>query len=107
MSQECSRRFFYVCLGLLVGVCPGAGRGAVADAAGGDPSAEMAAKMIARQRRQLSVAVTQKAFHDFSFADRTAESGITFHSHAVDDVGRYNIPIHYDHGCGIAVADVD
>ena len=32
---------------------------------------------------------------------------VTFHSHAVDDVGKYNKPIHYDHGCGIAVADVD
>jgi hypothetical protein len=64
-------------------------------------------RLAIRQRRQLSNATTQKAFHDFRFTDRTAESGITFHSRAVDDVGKYNKPIHYDHGCGIAVADID
>ena len=68
---------------------------------------ELASRMANRQRRQLAAAATQKAFHDFRFTDRTAESGITFHSHAVDDVGKNNIPIHYDHGCGIAVADID
>lgn len=59
------------------------------------------------QRAQLKAAANQKAFHDFRFTDRTAESGITFQSHAVDDVGKHNKPIHYDHGCGIAAADID
>ena len=64
-------------------------------------------RLAYRQRAQQKAAATQKAFHDFHFTDRTAESGITFHSHCVDDVGKHNKPIHYDHGCGIAVADVD
>ena len=68
---------------------------------------DAASRLAFRQRAQLKAAATQKAFHDFRFADRTAESGISFHSHAVDDVGKDNKPIHYDHGCGVAVADID
>ena len=64
-------------------------------------------RLAYRQRQQLKEATSQLAFHDFHFTDRTAESGITFQSHAVEDVGKHNKPIHYDHGSGIAVADVD
>src|SRR5579864_8621586 len=64
-------------------------------------------RLAYRQRAQLKSAAAQKAFHDFRFTDRTAESGITFHSHCVDDVGKHSKPIHYDHGCGIALADID
>ena len=35
------------------------------------------------------------------------ESGITFVHHAVDDVRKSYRPVHYDHGNGIAAADVD
>ena len=64
-------------------------------------------RLAIRQRQQARAAATQKAFHDFRFTDRTAESGITFRSHAVEDVGKYNKPIQYDHGTGVAAADVD
>jgi enediyne biosynthesis protein E4 len=47
------------------------------------------------------------AFHDFQFTDRVAESGITFKHHIVDDAGKTYKAAHYDHGTGIAVADVD
>jgi len=81
---------------------------APAPGSNGHPDAEdPAARLVLRQRRQLQAAATQKAFHDFRFTDQVAESGISFHSHAVDDVGKFNKPIHYDHGCGIAVADID
>ncbi len=75
--------------------------------AGEEIPQDIPSRLAYRQRQQLKAAATQKAFHDFRFTDRTAESGITFHSRAVDDVGKYNKPIHYDHGCAIAVADID
>ena len=47
------------------------------------------------------------AFHDFQFSDRVAQSGITFKHQIVDDAGKTYKAAHYDHGTGIAVADVD
>ncbi len=47
------------------------------------------------------------AFHDFQFADRVVQSGITFRHHIVDDAGKTYKAAHYDHGTGLAVADVD
>jgi hypothetical protein len=46
-------------------------------------------------------------FHDFRFRDRLPESGITFVQHPTDDSGKFYKPNHYDHGTGIAAADVD
>ena len=45
--------------------------------------------------------------HDFRFTDRLADSGITFRHRIVDDAGKTYKPAHYDHGTGIAIADVD
>ena len=47
------------------------------------------------------------AFHDFQFTDRLAESGITFRHRIVDDAGKTYKAAHYDHGNGLAMADVD
>jgi len=47
------------------------------------------------------------AFHDFQFTNRVAESGITFKHGIVDDAGRTYKAAHYDHGNGMAIADVD
>ena len=47
------------------------------------------------------------AFHDFQFTDRLAESGISFKHRIVDDAGKTYKAAHYDHGNGIAIADVD
>jgi enediyne biosynthesis protein E4 len=47
------------------------------------------------------------AFHNFQFTDRLAASGITFKHRIVDDAGKTYKAAHYDHGNGIAVADVD
>jgi len=60
-----------------------------------------------RKEQQVRAGSLYKAFHDFQFTDRIQESQIRFESHIVDDVGKYNKPIHYDHGTGIVVADVD
>ena len=70
-------------------------RAAVEPVAGGPIDARV--RYGARRQRQIGAATTQKAFHDFRFTDRTFPSGIRFQSHAVDDVGKYNKPIHYDH----------
>ena len=48
-----------------------------------------------------------KAFHDFTFTDRRSESGITFQHHIVADAGKTYKAAHYDHGNGLAIADVD
>ena len=47
------------------------------------------------------------AFHDFQFTDRLTESGIAFRHRIVDDAGKTYKAAHYDHGNGIAIADVD
>jgi hypothetical protein len=46
-------------------------------------------------------------FHDFRFTDRVQESGIRFRHRVVDDAGKTYKAVHYDHGTGVAVADVD
>jgi len=61
----------------------------------------------ARRKAQLVAARQFKVFHDFQFMDRRQESGITFRHHAVDDVTKHMRMGHYDHGSGVAVADVD
>ena len=48
-----------------------------------------------------------KVFHDFRFTDRQPESGITFVHQIVDDAGKTYKAAHYDHGNGVAAADVD
>lgn len=45
--------------------------------------------------------------HDFAFTDQVAASGITFVHRVVDDAGRNYKGVHYDHGNGLSVADVD
>ena len=47
------------------------------------------------------------AFHDFQFTDRLEQSGITFRHRSVDDAGKTYKAAHYDHGNGLAIADVD
>jgi enediyne biosynthesis protein E4 len=56
---------------------------------------------------QAKAATGLAAFHDFTFTDRLAESGISFKHGIVDDAGKAYKAVHYDHGNGIAMADVD
>jgi hypothetical protein len=56
---------------------------------------------------QVKAMATVGAFHDFQFTDHVADTGITFKHHIVDDAGRTYKAAHYDHGNGLAVADVD
>ena len=61
-------------------------------------------RLAADQAKALSGVTT---FHDFQFTDRLAASGITFKHRIVDDAGKTYKAAHYDHGNGIAMADVD
>jgi enediyne biosynthesis protein E4 len=56
---------------------------------------------------QVKAAAGFGAFHDFQFTDRLKESGIAFRHRVVDDAGKTYKAAHYDHGNGVAIADVD
>lgn len=61
----------------------------------------------ARRDAQLKTAGEFSTFIGFSFTDRIRESGISFRNVVVEDAGVTYKAVHYDHGNGIAVADVD
>jgi hypothetical protein len=63
--------------------------------------------LAARKQAQIATEKQFKVFYQFHFTDKLKESGITFVNHAVDDVTLHMKAAHYDHGIGIAVADVD
>jgi hypothetical protein len=60
-----------------------------------------------RRQEQLATTDSFGVFHGFRFVDGIAASGIGFQHRIVDDAGRYYVANHYDHGNGVALADVD
>lgn len=60
-----------------------------------------------RRQEQFAAAAQRQAFHDFHFTNRIVQSGIRFENRVVDDVARDYKAAHYDHGNGLAAADVD
>ncbi len=68
---------------------------------------EGVAALPARKAAQLATAGQFTVFHGFQLADRQPESGITFRNQGTEDSGREYKMVHYDHGNGLAVADVD
>lgn len=60
-----------------------------------------------REQQQREAIKGAKAFHGFQFIDRTTESKITFEQRSVEDALKWWKPVHYDHGTGLAVADID
>ncbi len=63
--------------------------------------------LAARVKAQDQTAREFKVFYQFHLTDKVRESGITFVHHVVDDASIDYKPVHYDHGNGIAVADID
>ena len=57
--------------------------------------------------RQRESAKAWKVFHGFGFTDRRGASGIQFQQQPVEDGAKTYKAVHYDHGTGLAVADVD
>ena len=60
-----------------------------------------------RAEAQLATANAIDVRHDFKFTDRIQYSGITFRNQVVEDASKINTAGHYDHGNGIAMADVN
>ena len=60
-----------------------------------------------RRAAQLKSAGQYEVYHQFSFSDQVEKSGIRFRNQITDESGKHWQPIHYDHGNGVAVADVD
>jgi hypothetical protein len=84
---------------------PGADSARTASAAPtGDP---VPSWLLDRAQQERELAVKSAAFHDFRFVNRVAESGIDFENRIVDDAGKSYKAVHYDHGSGLAAADVD
>jgi len=72
------------------------------------PPEDLGAKTLpTRAQRQQQTLGQFEVFHDFRFEDRAPESGIDFVHESVEDSLKNWMPVHYDHGNGIAVADVD
>jgi hypothetical protein len=57
--------------------------------------------------RQIQAAKEWQVFHDFQFSDQYERSGIRFEQIPVTDASKNYKAVHYDHGNGLAVADVD
>ena len=79
-----------------------------AQAAAVDPEISRTLRSLtARQREQMALSKKYSVFYGFQFTNELASSGITFDHKIVDDCGRDLKAIIYDHGNGVAVADVD
>src|SRR4030095_9590635 len=70
-------------------------------------NADLPRLLAERQRQQIRAAAGSKARRDFRFTNRVDDSQITFFQHSVDDALKWWKPAHYDHGSGVAAADVD
>ncbi len=71
------------------------------------PALEDTTGLEMRKQAQLNTVDQFDVFHGFQFTDRIAESGIGFKHRVVSDAGKTYKQVHYDHGSGLAVADVD
>jgi hypothetical protein len=60
-----------------------------------------------RRQQQMATLDRLETFAYFQFEDRLERSGIAFRHRIVDDAGRDYKMVHYDHGNGLAAADVD
>ena len=63
--------------------------------------------MEPRKKKQIDGSKNWPIFHDFQYIDRQPESGINFRHYPVDCATREYKSAHYDHGNGVAVADID
>jgi enediyne biosynthesis protein E4 len=72
------------------------------------PSYERETRWLqARKQAQIKDSSRFAVFTNFQFSDRRPESRITFKHEIVDDAAKQYKAIHYDHGNGLAAADVD
>jgi hypothetical protein len=69
--------------------------------------AQMLQILRERKAEQIENIARTAVRNDFSFTDRFQSSRITFTNSIVEDALKHFKPAHYDHGTGLAVADVD
>jgi hypothetical protein len=60
-----------------------------------------------RKAEQIRLAKPSQVFYGFQFSNQVERSQITFHPGIVDDCTRFQKATIYDHGTGLAAADVD
>jgi hypothetical protein len=65
------------------------------------------ATLPARKKAQLESVDQFKVFFKFGFTDQLKQSGITFRNQVTPYSTTDYMAVHYDHGTGLAVADVD
>jgi enediyne biosynthesis protein E4 len=106
-------------IGLVIGACdapkaPPPRADAQIDAPSPTPKIEASAEAIetrawleARAKRERDREPLPDLFDGFGFSDRLEASGIRFVHRIVPDAGKSYKAVHYDHGTGLAVADVD
>ncbi|HVZ49423.1 MAG TPA: CRTAC1 family protein [Gemmatimonadaceae bacterium] len=63
--------------------------------------------LATRAKAEREQAAKSGVMSDFGYTDQREASGITFVHRIVDDAGRHYKAVHYDHGNGTCVADVD
>lgn len=71
------------------------------------PEIQKTSWMPQRAREQIATKGDSGVFNDFTFTDNLRESGITFRNQAIEDGTFAYKAVHYDHGTGTAIADVD
>lgn len=100
------RSLISVCALLSMGVLTGISQLAPPPEGNSD---RVATLKLLEKRKAYAVANTKSftAFSEFQFTDRISESGIRFEHQVVEDAARSYKAAHYDHGNGVAAADVD
>jgi hypothetical protein len=63
--------------------------------------------MVPRKKKQIDASKDWQVMHDFQYTDLQPSSGINFRHYPVDCALREYKSAHYDHGNGVAVADID
>ncbi len=71
------------------------------------PEVREVAWMKERAEAQLATVGDFEVFYDFRLTDQLPDSGINWRNVIVEDSGKDYFGVHYDHGNGVAVADVD
>ena len=85
------------------------GAGAINVVTGSEPRPPSVTLQLLDRRKAQQIAAAQKSqvFHHFEFSNRIDASGIQFEHQIVEDAGKEYKAAHYDHGNGMAVADID
>lgn len=71
------------------------------------PDAVELAELDKRKKDQYNAVKDIEIYSDFIFENKLKDSNIAFRHRIVDDGGKYHKAVHYDHGNGVSIADID